>query len=177
MKLPQEEPHGLPKVLTPKHTFHYTYAVFHSPVYRMRYGQFLKTDFPRLPLTGNLGLFHSLSAKGAEVIALHLLESPKLLDFITVFPEKGDNLADKVHYTNEDARVWINENQYFGEVPGVVWDLHIGGYKVCEKWLKDRRGRPLSYDDAQHYRKVIVALKETIRLMAEINKIIDTRGG
>jgi len=172
LKLPQIEPHGLLKGITPEYIFHYAYAVFHSPTYRMRYAEFLKIDFPRLPLTSELKLFRALAAKGAELVALHLLESPKLHDFITAFPEKGDNVVEKVQYAEKDKRVWFNKNQYFEGVSKKVWEFHVGGYQVCEKWLKDRKGRPLSYDDTQHYQKIVVALNETIRLMAEIDKLI-----
>jgi len=174
LQLPQEGPHALPKGITPEDIFHYTYAVLHSPTYRTRYAEFLKIDFPRLPLISNLKLFRALAGKGAELVALHLLESPKLHNFITEFPQKGDNVVEKVQYTDEDKRVWINKCQYFGGVPKEVLEFHIGGYQVCEKWLKDRKGRKLSYDDIQHYQKIVVALNETIRLMAEIDALIPT---
>jgi len=59
-------------------------------------------------------------------------------------------------------------------VPAEVWNLHISGYQVCEKWLKDRT---LSKDDIAHYHKIVVALAETIRLMAEIDVVIEKHGG
>jgi predicted helicase len=177
MKLPQEGPHCMPKGITPEDIFHYVYAVFHSPTYRTRYAEFLKIDFPRLPLTNDKKLFRALAAKGVELVTLHLLESAKLHDFITEFPEKGDNIVEKVQYNEKDRRVWVNKTQYFGGVPKDAWEFHIGGYKVCEKWLKDRKGRKLSYNDIQHYQKIVVALNKTIRLMAEIEKVIDAYGG
>jgi predicted helicase len=172
LNLPQEEPHGLPKGITPEDIFYYAYAVFHSPTYRMRYAEFLKIDFPRLPLTSDLKLFRKLAAKGAELVALHLMESPALADFITEFPEKGDNVVEKVRYTDNDKQVWINPKQYFQNVPRECWEFHIGGYQVCEKWLKDRKGRKLGYEDIEHYQKIVVALKETSRLMKEIDECI-----
>jgi len=177
LKAPQEGPHGLPKGVTPEDIFYYAYAVFHSPVYRTRYAEFLKIDFPRLPLTSNRDLFFSLAAMGGELVGLHLVESPKLNDLITEFPEKGTDAVEKVRYTDKDKRVWINPTQYFGGVPAAVWSFHIGGYQVCEKWLKDRKGRTLTYEDIQHYQKIVVALNETIRLMAEIDQVIETQGG
>ena len=208
LKVPQEGPHGLPRGVTPEDIFHYAYAVFHSPTYRTRYAEFLKIDFPRLPLTSNRDLFFNLAALGGELVALHIMESPKLNDLITEFPEKGTDIVEKVTYAananvgqpsrlpeegtqpsrlpqqegKQDAcptfgRVYINPTQYFGGVPSQVWNFHIGGYQVCEKWLKDRKGRTLTYDDIQHYQKIIVALSETIRLMAEIDKLIESRGG
>ena len=62
-------------------------------------------------------------------------------------------------------------------VPEAVWNFHIGGYQVCEKWLKDRKGRTLSKDDIAHYQKIVVALSETIRLMKEIDEVIEQHGG
>jgi predicted helicase len=172
LKLQQTQPHGLPTGITPEDIFHYAYAVFHSPTYRTRYVEFLKSDFPRLPLTSDLKLFRALAAKGAELVALHLMESPKLDQLVTGFPVKGDNVVEKVRYTDRDKRVWINKAQYFGGVPKNVWEFHIGGYQVCEKWLKDRKGRSLSYDDIQHYQKIVLALSETMRLMKEIDQAI-----
>lgn len=172
LKLPQDGLHGLPKGITPEDIFHYAYAVFHSPTYRTRYAEFLKIDFPRLPLTSNVKLFRALAGKGAELVALHLMESPKLSDFITEFPAKGSNEVEKVQYTDKDKRVWINTEQYFSGVPKAVWEFHIGGYQVCDKWLKDRKDRKLDIDDINHYQKIIVALSETIRLMSEIDSLI-----
>ena len=177
LKVSQEGPHGLPRGVTPEDVFHYAYAVFHSPTYRTRYAEFLDNDFPRLPLTSNRDLFFSLAALGGELVSLHVMESPRLSDLITDFPEKGTDAVEKVQYTDKDKRVWINPTQYFGGVPSTVWNFHIGGYQVCEKWLKDRKGRTLTYEDIQHYQKIVVALNETIHLMAEIDQVIETQGG
>jgi Type ISP C-terminal specificity domain len=132
----------------------------------------LKIDFPRLPLTSDLKLFRALAAKGTELVALHLMESPKLDTFITEFNVKGSNEVEKVQYTDDDERVWINPKQFFAGVPKAVWEFHVGGYQVCEKWLKDRKGRKLTYEDIQHYQKTVIALNETIRLMREIDEEI-----
>ena len=166
----------LRKTVGPEDIFHYVYAVFHSPMYRTRYAEFLKIDFPRLPLTSDLELFRALAGKGAELVALHLMESPRLNDFITEFPIQGDNEVEKAQYTDNEQRVWINSTQYFGGVPKAVWHFHVGGYQVCEKWLKDRKTRKLTYDDLQHYQKIVVALQETIRLMAETDLVIENHG-
>lgn len=164
----------------PEDIFNYIYAIIHSPTYRKRYAEFLKTDFPRVPITSNGELFRQLCALGKELISLHLLASPKL-DVSTLFTRslvKGDNIVGKgypKYAANEDGKfgyIHINMTQYLEGIPQEVWEFPIGGYQVCEKWLKDRRGRKLSYDDFTHYQKVIVALKETIRLMEEIDKTI-----
>jgi predicted helicase len=162
----------LERTFGPEDIFHYAYAVFHSPTYRNRYAEFLKIDFPRLPLTSDKTLFRDLAQKGAELVALHLMESPALNNLITKYPVSGSNLVEKVSYNEAERRVYINKSQYFEGVPPEVWEFHIGGYQVCQKWLKDRKGRKLSIDEAQHYQKVVVALKETIRLMAEIDALI-----
>jgi len=155
---------------------HYLIALLHSPTYRSRYADPLSRDFPRIPLPGGLPLFQSLAALGSELVALHLLESPKVNDFITRFEGKGDNSIPKKPIY-KDGAVWINSSQRFVDVPEAVWNFHIGGYQVCEKWLKDRKARTLSADDIAHYQRVVVALNETIRLMAEIDRVIDAHGG
>lgn len=177
MNLPLAGSNGLPKGITPEEIFHYAYAVFHSPTYRSRYAEFLKIDFPRLPLTSNKSLLLALAGKGADLAALHLMESPKLDNFLTEWPVKGDSVVEKVQFTDIDKRVWINRTQYFGGVPKPVWEFCVGGYQVCQKWLKDRKGRELTYDDTQHYQKIVVALNETIRLMKAIDEVIEQHGG
>jgi predicted helicase len=173
----------------PEDIFHYAYAVFHSPTYRERYAEFLKIDFPRLPLTSDRALFKALAEKGEELVALHLMESSLLNQLITGFPVSGSNEVGRVRYTeprpkeqtsevSEDlgglipGRVYINKTQYFEGVEPDVWEFQIGGYQVLHKWLKDRRGRKLSFDDLFHYQKIVVALKETMRLMEEIDELI-----
>lgn len=162
----------LEETFGPEDIFNYMYAVFHSPAYRRRYTEFLRLDFPRLPLTSGIELFRKLADKGACLVSLHLMESPSLSNFITAFPVSGSNMVDKVSYVASDRRVHINKEQYFEGLPVEVWDFQVGGYQVCEKWLKDRKGHTLSYDDLSHYQKTIVSLKETIRLMAEIDAAI-----
>ena len=169
----------LPRDLTPEGIFHYIYAVFHSPGYRNRYAEFLKIDFPRLPLTGRLELFRELARLGGELAALHLLESPKLHKPTTEFIGGRNPEVEKVSWTKNT--VWLDKTQTIG-FKGVhedVWNFHIGGYQVCHKWLDDRRkaGRTLSKDDIAHYQKIVVALSETIRLMKKIDEVIDQHGG
>jgi hypothetical protein len=169
---------------TPEDIFHYAYAVFHSPGYRSRYAEFLKIDFPRLPLTGNLELFRALARLGGELVALHLLEfkegSVRVPPASTSFISGQNARAPLVEKpTWSDDTVWIDKKQTIGfhGVPENVWNFHIGGYQVCHKWLKDRKGRTLSAEDIAHYQKIVIALTETIRLMAEIDAVIETHGG
>ena len=172
LKFVEDGKGDLTETFGPEDIFHYAYAVFHSSTYRTRYAEFLKIDFPRLPLTSDKELFKALAAKGAELVALHLMESPLLSSLITTYPVEGSHEVEKVQYVENDKRVQINKTQYFGNVPKKVWEFHIGGYQVAQKWLKDRKGRKLTVDDINHYQKVIVALRETIRLMAEIDSLI-----
>jgi len=162
----------LEETFGPEDTFNYAYAVFHSPTYRSRYAEFLKIDFPRLPLTSDKELFKALAEKGAELVSLHLMESAVLNNLVTKYPVTGSNVVEKVACKEATGRAYINKEQYFEGVTPEVWNFHIGGYQVCQKWLKDRRGRTLTYDDLTHYQKVVVALKETIRLMEEIDNLI-----
>ena len=168
------------KTFGPEDVFHYMYAVFHSPTYRSRYAEFLKIDFPRLPLTSDPGLFRSLCELGRGLVALHLLEEHP--DSATRFPITGDGAVEAVRYAepgqgSDSGRVWINKTQYFEGVPPEIWAFHVGGYQVCQKWLKDRKGRRLSYNDITHYQRIVAALGETIRLMAEIDGVIEAHGG
>ncbi|HEX8138383.1 MAG TPA: type ISP restriction/modification enzyme [Pyrinomonadaceae bacterium] len=163
----------------PEDVFAYMYAVFHAPTYRSRYAEFLKIDFPRLPLTSKPELFRALCALGDELVGLHLME--RHAPAITRYPVAGDNMVEAVRYTQPDegsttGRVWINREQYFEGVPPEVWGFHVGGYQVCQKWLKDRKGRKLTYDDLTHYQHIVSALAETIRLMAEIDTVIEEYG-
>lgn len=168
---------NLRTVPPPEDIFHYAYAVFYSPAYRSRYVEFLRIDFPRLPLTQSLELFGALSKLGGELVALHLMESPKLDRYITNYVGSANPTVEKVSYSNET--VWVDKAQTCGfrGVPEAVWDFHIGGYQVCEKWLKDRKGRTLSKEDIDHYQRIVVALNETIRLMKEIDEVIEQHGG
>jgi hypothetical protein len=156
----------------PEDVFNYIYAVFHSPTYRKRYAEFLKIDFPRVPLTSDKALFRKLVALGGELVGLHLLESPAVNEFVTKYPKKGADTVERVDFLDDKKRVYINSDQYFEGVKPEWWEFHIGGYQVLQKWLKDRKGRKLAHDDITHYQRVVKAIKETIRLMAEIDKAI-----
>jgi hypothetical protein len=174
----QEGEGDLKNTFGPKDILYYLYAVLHSPTYRIRYAEFLRMDFPRLPLTSTLDLFRTFTHLGGELFALHLMESPNLNEFITKWhgvTPSGE--IEKVSYADET--VWIDKGKTegFNGVPEEVWNFHIGGYQICEKWLKDRKGRRLSAEDIQHYQKIVVALNETIRIMDEIDRVIEEHGG
>jgi predicted helicase len=147
----------------------YIYSVLHSPTYRTKYKEFLKIDFPRIPYPKDADTFRKFVFLGSELRHLHLLESSILNSKLTTYPVHGSNEVCELKY--EDRKIWINADQYFDHVPKVAWEFFIGGYQPAQKWLKDRKGRVLSYEDIQHYQKIIVALAETDRLMKEIDKI------
>ncbi len=158
-------------ITTPQDIFDYIYTVLHSPNYREKYKEFLKIDFPRVPYPTSVESFKKLVALGKELRELHLLESLRLNDFITTFPESGNDNVDLKCPKYKNGKVFINEKQYFGNIPETAWNFYIGGYQPAQKWLKDRRGRKLSNEDIEHYQKIIVVLAETEKIMKKIDTI------
>lgn len=148
----------------------YIYAVLHSNSYRDKYKEYLKTDFPRIPYPKDIKKFRDLVKLGGELRDLHLMESDKFHKLITTYPVNGSNTVGNIRYENN--RIWINELQYFDKVPETAWGFYIGGYQPAQKWLKDRRGRELNFEDILHYQKIIVALVETDVLMGKIDRIL-----
>lgn len=163
-------------IFYPEDIFHYAYAVFHSPTYRERYAEFLKIDFPRLPLTSDVALFRILCEKGAELVQWHLMTHPDIdpeeKEVIFNISGSGEVANRYPKYDEKTKRVSINATQYFEGVPEKAWNFHIGGYQVLHKWLKDRKGRELSTDDVEHYCQIVKALLETQRLMEAIDEAI-----
>ncbi|MCO6184596.1 type ISP restriction/modification enzyme [Rhizobium sp. L1K21] len=190
----------LTKTFGPRDLFDWIYAVLHAPSYRTRYVEFLKSDFPRIPTPGSGKLFKALVALGAELVALHLLkpddlterekkkrlEDPEKFDPSITFNGTGVPRVETGYPKYEKGKVMINSSRWFEDVPKATWELHVGGYQVCEKWLKDRAarggkkpspGRVLTDEDIIHYCRIVVALTETRRIMAEIDKVIEDHGG
>lgn len=162
---------GYEGTFSPLDVLDYIYAVLHSPSYREKYKEFLKIDFPRIPYPTDAEMFRRLVSLGKQIRELHLLESPAVEQYITEYPVDGDNIVDKPVYKN--GNVYINSTQYFSNVPEVAWNFYIGGYQPAQKWLKDRKGRPLDFEDILHYQKIIVALAETERLMREVDIVVE----
>ena len=182
----------------PEDVFHYIYAVFHSPGYRERYDQFLRADFPRVPLTDDPDLFRALVALGSQLTDVHLLRASVTDSQPVGFPIPGDNIVESAHpkyyapgetplgetVPVERGRVYISKSnrrsgkqgQYFDGVSPDVWESRIGGYRPMDKWLKDRKGRTLTFDDITHYQRMAAALQETIRLTAAIDDAIVDAG-
>jgi hypothetical protein len=163
----------------PEAIFHYAYALFHSPAYRERYAQFLRADFPRLPITSDFELFRALAGFGGELVDLHARgkgegQGPG-------FPIAGENLVDDARFQppqgREPGRVWINDRQFFEGVPEAVWQFPIGGYLPARRWLKDRKKRKLGFEDIGAYARIVFALSETRRLMTRIDEAIEEHGG
>ncbi len=160
--------------VSPENILDYIYAVLHSPNYRQKYNGFLKIDFPRVPYPKDRKQFYELIKLGEELRRLHLLESDKLSKPMTTYSIAGSDIVEFAKGSpSEDGylKVFINKEQYFGNVPEIAWNFYIGGYQPAQKWLKDRKGRKLSGGDIEHYQKIIIALVETDRIMGEIDKI------
>ena len=155
-------------VLYPQDLFDYIYAVLHSPSYRERYKEFLKIDFPRIPYPTDWEKFRDLVEKGEELRQLHLMEDLPHSTGVS-FPIGGTLQVDC--YRWEQNRVYINSEQYFEGVPESAWNFYIGGYQPAQKWLKDRKGMTLSFEDVKHYQRIIYVLQQTERIMQEINVI------
>ncbi|MFA6165420.1 MAG: type ISP restriction/modification enzyme [Gemmatimonadaceae bacterium] len=174
-------------LVTPANVFDYMYGVFHCSGFRRKYEELLRSDFPRVPVSSNPDLFQRLVSLGGKLVRLHLMETegkPLALRM------RGDSRAPVVERVGWcDDSVWLDAPATsgglstavgtigFAGVSREVWEFHVGGYQVCEKWLKDRKGRTLSKDDIAHYQRIVVALTETIRLMAEIDVVIEQHGG
>jgi predicted helicase len=158
---------------TPESILYYIYAILHSPTYRSRYAEFLKIDFPRVPLTRNVDLFRQLGELGEQLVNLHLMKSPILNKTSSPFIDNGGSCIVEHPPKYESGKVVINKQKDgFMDVPEAVWNFHVGGYQVCHKWLKDRKGRTLSQDDIEHYQKIVIALGQSIDLMAKIDAAI-----
>ncbi len=159
---------GYNGVLYPQDLFDYIYAVLHSPSYRERYKEFLKIDFPRIPYPTNWETFRDLAEKGKELRQLHLMKDLPSTTGVS-FPQAGTLQVDC--YRWEQNRVYINSEQYFEGVPESAWNFYIGGYQPAQKWLKDRKGMTLNFEDVKHYQRIIYVLQQTERIMIEIDGV------
>ena len=162
---------------TPEQVFDYIYGVLHTPSYREKYKEFLKIDFPRIPYPENKEDFERIVSIGNKLRKLHLME--EIPPQKTSFGIEGDNAVTDIKFEKEIpgqagndnyGKVFINKNQYFGNVPELAWNFYIGGYQPAQKWLKDRKNRTLTFDDISHYRKIIAILIETHKLMQDLDE-------
>ena len=174
----------------PQSTLGFIYAQLHAPSYREQFAEELRTSFPRVMLPGSRALFAELARLGGELAALHLMESGTLENVTPAYSGPGRPEVARVWWS--DGTVWLDApstkardghratkpgTMGFANVPEEVWDFYIGGYQVCYKWLKDRKGRRLSGDDLSDYQKIVAALGETIRIMSDIDDVIEEHGG
>ena len=179
LELPQTAPFNLPEGVSPEEILAYIYAILYSPTYRERYYDFLRYDFPRIPLPQDIDRFRTLAALGQRLMDWHLLKDGSRLQVALTgrstptrhrFEGEGDGVVGRVRYV--DGQVWINPSQYFTDVPIEVWEYEIGAYQVCEKWLRDRKGEELGRAELQQYRAILVAVAETLAVMGEIDTVL-----
>jgi predicted helicase len=155
--------------ITPEEILYYIYAVFYSNLYREKYAEFLKIDFPRVPFPSDYKIFSKMAAMGNELVDLHLMKSKRLDRLVSKYQGEGDNDSiEEITYRQEEYRIYINPQKYFDQVKPEVWDYQIGGYRVLQKYLKDRKGRKM--DDFVHYSQIISSLIYTIEIQQEIDK-------
>ena len=161
------------RAFTPENILGYIYAIMHSPTYRGEYVEFLKRDFPRIPFTQDTQTFKRLSYLGWELIQTHLMKNIPALglgDYIG----QGNHTVDKISYQSADQHLFINATQYFSNVPNEVFDFHIGGYQVLSKYLKSRKGHPLTQENITHIENIVNILAFTLQQMEKIDKIYHT---
>ena len=182
LRFEADGPGDLLTVFGPEDAFHYIYAVLHSPRYRRRYADFLRSDYPRIPTPQNKAHFTALVPHGKRLADLHLMnvqDADLPRTDLPRFDTQGTYRVDTVRYTDPTqdtpGQVWINTDQSFDGVSQHVWQFTIGGYQPAHKWLKDRKGRKLDFDDIQHYRRLCAALAETRRIMRQIDETLNAQ--
>ncbi len=166
--VPEED--GQADHFAPIDVLDYIYGVLHSNKYRTKYQEFLKIDFPRVPYPASADYFRQVAALGREIRQVHLLEHPCTHLPSVTYPINGLNVVEKITY--ENGKVFINSTQYFDNVPQTAWEFFIGGHQPAQKWLKDRKGKALTYEDLQHYPRIIAALQKTYELMQQVDKVV-----
>lgn len=154
---------------SPEDILYYVYAVLHSNVYRTKFSEFLKTDYPKIPFTSDYELFKKIAEIGERLFGLHLLVSSELNVPVTKFQGSGVNVVEVVTYNNDLSRIQINESQYFEGIGAELWEYHVGGYQILLKWLKDRKGRILTTEEIKQYCRIVAAVQKTI----ETQQIMD----
>ncbi len=169
-----KDAHG--ETLTPEDIFRYIYAVLYAPSYREKYAESLRREFPRVPFTSDRELFAEIASLGARLTELHLLTSPELDAPTCRFPVQGEmnvakTKAQGFRYDPNTQRMYINKTQFFGPISEEIYRYRIGGYQVCEKWLKDRKDRRLKLEDIQTYCRIVTAIGHTIRIQEQLDDL------
>lgn len=165
---------GFDPLPSPGQIFYYIYAVLFSTIYRETYVEHLRIDFPRVPFTSDYDLFIEVARLGRRLAEIHLMKSPELESTFSKFPVSGDNLVKRPLFkptAGEDGRVYINDRQYFSNIPPDIWEYEICGYQVMAKWLKPRKGKILSCKDMEYYIKIARCLQLTIQYQQEIDQL------
>ena len=155
--------------VSPEEFLAYVYAVLYTPAYREKYAEFLRVDFPRVPLPESESTFSAFAGEGARLIELHTLEASDLVPPSARFYGEGAALVEKPRYAADEQRIYINKTHYFEPVSPEAWSCRIGGYQVLEKWLKDRKGRELT--EAEQYMKIITAIEKTLEVQTRLNEL------
>ncbi|GAA0337338.1 hypothetical protein GCM10008967_29530 [Bacillus carboniphilus] len=166
------------KTFTPEDILGYIYSILYSESYRKRYCDYLRIDFPNIPITRKSELFQNLSKFGLQLISLHLHNRGTKIK--SNFPVEGTNKVTKVKFEinkKHESKIYINEKQYFENIDFDVWDYKIGGYKVCEKWIKYRKNRVLTYNDLVYFQQIVSVIYETIQIQKNIDQEIKNSGG
>lgn len=157
--------------ITPEKIFNYIYGVAYSIKYLTKYKEFLKLDYPRIPVTKDYAKFNLIADYGERLINIHLFKSQDLEKPVAKYFGKGDNIVKKLEFNDE--KIWINESNYFSPVSEIIYNKKIGLYQVCHKWLKDRKGKELTLDEVQTYCKIVTALEKTIEIQKQIDEVIE----
>ncbi len=155
---------------TPEEILFYIYGIFYSNIFRTKYAEFLKIDFPRVPFTADYKIFKKLGKLGNELTEFHLLKRKLLDQPIAKYQGAGKNdRIEKITYNEKEKRVYINKEKYFEGISPVIWNYQIGGYQVLNKYLKDRKGRIM--DDPPHYCRIVTALSKTMYIQKKIDEV------
>lgn len=163
-------------VVTLEDVFYYIYAILYCPSYRQCYSEFLKRDFPRIPFIDNPTDVKALADIGRELVSLHLMENSLALSQSAspvAFNIPGSNQIQSVKY--DSGKIWINETQYFDNVPQQTWDFNIGNYMVLKKWLEYRKGRQLTATEVKTFVTIVASIEKTIELMEKIDVMISNQ--
>ncbi len=155
----------------PQRIFDYVYAVVHAKGYYDAYEQFLKSGFPIVPYPRDAEFFTSMADLGARLRALHLLEAGtgSIGEQVAAFPVEGNDVVEIAEH--DDGKIWINGTQFFDAIPKAAWLMRVGGYVPARKWLLDRRGRTLSFDEINHYQSVLRSLVEILDVLPAIDDV------
>ncbi|HHV04950.1 MAG TPA: N-6 DNA methylase [Anaerolineaceae bacterium] len=157
------------KTVTPEAFLYYVYAVLYSSIYREKYYEYLKIDFPRIPFTSDYTLFIKMAELGERLKNLHLMTSDELNEPVVRYQGQGEDIVKFRRYNEDEKRLFINENKYFENLEPEIWEYQIGGYQVLDKYLKDRSKQKL--ESPRHVIRIATALSKTIEIQAEIDEL------